>query len=65
MTEVERITPAELYPKLQAGEALLVCAYDDDAKFRAMHLSGAISLAEFHKLLPTLPKDREIVFYCA
>jgi rhodanese-related sulfurtransferase len=65
MTEVPRITPEELYPKLRSGEALLVCAYDDDAKFRAFRLKGAISLAEFKALRPALPKDREIVFYCA
>jgi rhodanese-related sulfurtransferase len=28
-------------------------------------LAGAISLEEFKSLRPTLPKDREIVFYCA
>jgi rhodanese-related sulfurtransferase len=65
MTEVPRVTPEELYPKLRSGEALLVCAYEDDAKFRALRLAGAISLAEFQALRPTLPKDREIVFYCA
>ena len=65
MHEVPRVNPEEIYPKMQSGEALLVCAYDSDARFRQVHLEGAISLAEFTSLQPTLPRDREIVFYCA
>jgi rhodanese-related sulfurtransferase len=65
MSEPARLTPEEIYDKVQSGETLLVCAYDDEAKFRRLHLQGAISLGEFKSLLPGLPKDREIVFYCA
>ena len=65
MNEVPRVSPEEIYPKLQSGAALLVCAYDNDAKFRRLQLEGAISLEEFTSLRPTLPRDREIVFYCA
>jgi hypothetical protein len=65
MNEVDRVTPEEIYPKVQSGAALLVCAYDSDAKFRQVRLAGAISLEEFKSLRPALPRDREIVFYCA
>jgi rhodanese-related sulfurtransferase len=65
MHEVPRVTPEEIYPKLRSGAALLVCAYDDEAKFKRLRLEGAISLEEFKSLRPTLPQDREIVFYCA
>jgi len=65
MHEPPRVTPAAIYPKVRSGETLLVCAYDSDAKFRQFRLEGAISLDEFKALLPTLPPDREIVFYCA
>ncbi|MCK9375426.1 MAG: hypothetical protein M0P73_04670 [Syntrophobacterales bacterium] len=65
MSEPRRVTPAEIFPKVKSGETLLVCAYDDDAKFRRLRLEGAISLAEFRSLLPNLPPEREIVFYCA
>jgi hypothetical protein len=65
MHEVPRVTPEETYAKLQSGEALLVCAYDSDARFRQVHLEGAISMEEFQSLRPTLPRDREIVLYCA
>jgi hypothetical protein len=65
MNEVPRVNPEEIYPKLRSGEALLVCAYDSDARFRQVRLEGALSLEEFKSLRPTLPRDREIVFYCA
>jgi hypothetical protein len=63
MTEPERISPAEVHEKLKAGKALLVCAYEDEAKFKTMQLQGAISLNEFKSKLPFLAKDQEIVFY--
>ena len=65
MNEVPRVTPEEIYPKLRSGETFLVCAYADEAKFQRHRLAGAISLAAFQSLQPTLPRDREIVFYCA
>jgi rhodanese-related sulfurtransferase len=65
MTEPERIGPKEVYQKLKAGAAVLVCAYEDDEKFKTFHLEGAISLNEFRSNLPSLSRNREIVFYCA
>ena len=59
----ERISPSEVREKLEAGKALLVCAYEDEAKFKKMQLQGAISLNEFKSNLPSLPKDQEIIFY--
>jgi len=64
MLEPERISPTEVREKLKAGKALLVCAYEDEEKFKKMHLHGAISFGEFKSRLPSLPKDQEIVFYC-
>ena len=63
MSEPERISPTEVREKLIAGKALLVCAYEDEAKFKIMQLQGAISLNEFKSKLASLPKDQEIVFY--
>jgi len=60
-----RITPQEAYEKVKAGQALLVCGYEEEEKFRAMRLEMAISFAGLQKMLPALPKDREIIFYCA
>jgi hypothetical protein len=63
MTEPERITPEEVHQKLKAGKVLLVCAYDDEAKFKKVRLQGAISFNEFQSKLSSLSKDQEIVFY--
>ncbi|HXG10125.1 MAG TPA: hypothetical protein VNK04_10080 [Gemmataceae bacterium] len=60
----ERISPQEAKEHLKAG-ALLVCAYDSEAKFQQNRLEGAISLDEFRAQEETLPRDREVIFYCA
>jgi len=65
MTDPERIGPKELCEKLKAGAAILVCAYEDDKKFKALHLEGALSFNEFRSKLSSLSKDQEIIFYCA
>lgn len=65
MGEPIRVTPAEVYPKVKAGKAVFVCAYDDDAKYQAMRLEGSISLRDFNTRLAQYSKDQEIVFYCA
>jgi len=65
MTEPKRVSPEEIHQKLKAGKALLVCAYEDESKFKKVHLQGAISLSEFKSKLSSLSKAQEIVFYCA
>ncbi len=65
MAETERISPEEVNKKLKAGSVLLVCAYDDEEKFRTLHLEGALSFNQFKSKFPSLSKDQEIVFYCA
>ncbi len=65
MAETVRVSPAEIYQKVKEGRALLVCAYEDEAKFKKLQLEGAISLNAFKSRLPSLSKDQEIIFYCA
>ncbi|HKZ08045.1 MAG TPA: ArsR family transcriptional regulator [Methylomirabilota bacterium] len=62
---VERIDPATARTDTVAGRAVLVCSYDDDAKCRKGRLEGSIPLARLASMAPTLPKDKEIIFYCA
>ena len=64
MSEPKRVTAEEVYDKLKAGKVLLVCAYEDEEKFRKLQLEGAISFNAFKSKLPSLSKDQEIVFYC-
>ena len=65
MTEPIRIPVEQARQKVTSGAALLVCAYDDDDKFKKNHLQGAISLAQFRAKFSSLPVEQEIIFYCA
>jgi hypothetical protein len=65
MTEVARVGPDEARRKVESGEAILVCAYDDAEKCRQMHLEGAIDMQELEAKLADLPKEKELIFYCA
>ena len=60
---IERISPQEVRQGLKSGRLLLVCAYEDESRFRRIQLEGAISFQEFQSRLPHLAKDQEIVFY--
>lgn len=61
---INRIGPQQARREIASG-ALFVCAYDDDDKCRQNSLAGSIPLSQFRAQENTLPKDREIIFYCA
>jgi hypothetical protein len=65
MADIERISVEEAHRKVTANQALLVCAYEDDAKCRALNLDGSISLTRFQTQAASLPKNQEIIFFCA
>ena len=62
--EVERIDPEEAMMKVNSGEALLVCAYEDE-KCKTVLFEGALLRSEFESKLATLSKTQEIIFYCS
>jgi hypothetical protein len=63
MSAPKRVGAEEVRSKVQAGQALLVCAYESDVKFRQAALEGAVSFSEFERRKSSLPRDLEIVFY--
>ena len=65
MTDANRIDVHEARRHVTAGEALLVCGYEDEAKCQKIALEGAIPLTQFRARLQSVPNDREIIFYCA
>jgi hypothetical protein len=65
MEDIERISVEEAHRKVKANQALLVCAYEDEAKCRMVNLDGSISLTSFQKKAASLPKSEEIIFFCA
>lgn len=64
LADVERIGPQEAWQHLESDGALLVCAYDSEKKFQDNQLKRAISLDEFNSRIESIPKDRELIFYC-
>jgi hypothetical protein len=65
VADIERIGVEEAHQKVDANQALLVCAYDDEAKCRRVNLEGSISLTSFQSRVGSVPKTQEIIFYCA
>jgi len=65
MEEPVRISPEEARDRTTSGLAKLICAYEDELKCKKIHLEGAISLKAFRYQLSSLPKDQDLIFYCA
>ena len=65
MTGQMEISAEEAHDRVESGKALLVCAYRDERVCRKVQLEGSISLREFEAKLRKLPRDQEIIFYCA
>jgi hypothetical protein len=62
---VERVGAVEARGRVRDGRALLVCAYEDEGKCQRLKLEGARTLREVERQMTTLPRDQEIIFYCA
>jgi hypothetical protein len=60
-----KIGPRQTHEAVEAGDALLVCAYDDEEKCRDMALRNSLSLKQLEAELPRVEKDRRLIFYCA
>jgi len=65
MSDVKRVSVEDARRRVQRGEALLVCAYDDETKCRTMQLEGATTLSELRERLPSVRREQEIILYCA
>jgi hypothetical protein len=61
---VERVGVEEARGEVESGRALLVCAYDD-ARCSRIRLPGAITARELEQRATSLPRDQELIFYCA
>lgn len=65
MASVPRISVQDARGKVQSGQAVLVCGYEEPEKFQALRLEGAISIQEYRSRRSGLPKGKELIFYCA
>lgn len=60
---VERISPETAKSEMEAGKAVMVCAYDDE-HCKSMQIEGTLLRGDFVSKLSNIPKDKEIIFYC-
>ena len=63
MADIERISAQQAHTTTKSNQALLVCAYEDEAKCRMFNLEGSISFTKFQPRAASLPKTQEIIFY--
>ena len=63
MADIQRIDAQQAHTKTESNQALLVCAYEDEAKCRMLNLDGSISFTSFKSLVNSLSKSQEIIFY--
>jgi len=61
---VERVAVQEARQAVQSGRALLVCAYDD-ARCARLRLQDSITVRELAARAASLPREQELIFYCA
>lgn len=61
-----RISAESVRRRMESNDPpLLVCGYDSDRKCAENAIEGAITYNEFRNQLDHIPKEREIIFYCA
>jgi hypothetical protein len=60
---VERVSAEDARQMAKSGDALLVCAYDDDS-CKSIMFEGALLKSELEARMVSLPKDQKIIFYC-
>ena len=63
MADIQRISVQDAHAKTKSNQALLVCAYEDEAKCRMLNLDDSISFTSFKSRVESLPKSQEIIFY--
>ncbi|MBI3927664.1 MAG: hypothetical protein HY319_19145 [Armatimonadetes bacterium] len=62
-TTIERIDANQVKQRLESGELLLVCGYEEQSKCDQYPIEGSIGMQELRSRNPS--KKEEIVFYCA
>ena len=60
---VPRIEPKDAHAHVTQGNALIVCAYDDD-RCEEVAVQNMTTRSEFEEKADDLDRDREIIFYC-
>lgn len=59
------VNAQEARKQIEQGDALLVCAYDDEEKCSKLNIDQAMPMSRFRDKLDDIPKSRPLVFFCA
>lgn len=59
-----RIGPVKARELVEQGDAVLVCAYDDEEKCEDIRLEGAMTFGEFKSEKSDLSPGQTVIFYC-
>ncbi|MGZ6210489.1 MAG: hypothetical protein ACXWL9_10120 [Syntrophales bacterium] len=62
--DAPRISPQDTYRQVTSGNAILVCAFENETTCSTMMLEKAITLKEFESRLAGINKNQTIIFYC-
>ena len=63
--QVPRVSAEEARREVEAGRALLVCAYDNETQCRQLRLQNAIALHDLQRRVDSVPHNQTLIFYCA
>ena len=63
MSLARRVSVETARTRVARGEALLVCAYEDEAKCRKYALPGSIPYATLEQRLDDLDEEQEMILY--
>jgi hypothetical protein len=64
MAAYTRVSAEEARRAVDRGDAILVNAYDDEAKWQSTRVRGATSFMDFTRASAP-PPDKRVAFYCA
>ena len=62
--DIPRIEPNVAHDRAEDGDALIVCAYEDEDTCADMGVENAIPLSRFEEQVDDLDRRQEIIFYC-
>ena len=62
--DIPRIEPNVAHERAEDGDALIVCAYEDEDACEDMGVANAMPLTRFEARADDLDRRQEIIFYC-
>ena len=65
MAAYEKISAEQALNDLHEAATYLVNGYEEEQKWNDTRVPGAISYAEYKQLTVDIPKETELMFYCA